>query len=134
MAIAPTLTVQKTKVIIGIVIGKHEAWGPQKRYDARYDLGTIALSHWIETLIGDVLTVGMLWGVLSLWLLLIAASLIGAVGLSLLSSARQSASETVVFPTPFETDEPDIVALAQACQKEIAQTPFHIPPPQMAAE
>ena len=134
MAIAPILMVQQTKAIIGIIIGKHEVWGPQKRYGARYGIVTVLRFHWIETLLGAVLSMGMIGGVVSLWLLPIAVSLVGAVGLSLLSGYNLRAKTNALFATPFETDVPSIVALAQTHQAKIANTPFHLPPTQMAAE
>jgi membrane glycosyltransferase len=134
MAIAPVLMVQQTRAIIGIVIGKHESWGPQKRYAAQYDLATVLRFHWMETLIGAVLTVGMISGVASLWLLPIAISLIGAVGLSVLSGWKMSGKIVGLFTTPFESKEPAIVSLARDHQNRIETAPYHHPQPRMAAE
>lgn len=134
MAIAPILMVQQTKAIIGIAIGKHEAWGPQKRYGARYGWGTLMRFHWIETAMGVVLAVGMLAGVVSLWLLPIAISLLGAVGLSALSGWSLRSRTGSLFATPFETDVPAIIAQAQDHRRAIEATPFHLPRPNLAAE
>jgi membrane glycosyltransferase len=134
MAIAPILMVQQTKAILGILLSRHESWGPQKRYDARYSLLTVWYFHRIEVAIGVLLSFGIVTGVVSLWLLPIAVSLAGAVVLSALSGICLRSKNFMLFATPYEHDVPAIVSSAQEHQKYIAQNVFHFASSQVAAE
>ena len=134
MAVAPVLMVQQTKAIVGILTGRHENWDPQKRYGAHYDLRTILRFHIVETALGVVLMAGILTAVVSLWLLPIAISLVGAPVLSLLSAVDLRAGKTKLFFTPFETAVPPIVSAASHHQKQIANNPYQMVVQKVAAE
>lgn len=134
MSVAPILMVQQTKAIFGIVIGHHEEWGPQKRYGAHYNLRTLLRFHAAETIIGLFLLLGIVFGVVSLWLVPITASLISATLLSFLSGLGVTKEQTNLFVTPFETDVPSIISLAQKHQVLIAQKEIYPIALQLAAE
>ncbi|WGI23248.1 glucans biosynthesis glucosyltransferase MdoH [Amylibacter sp. IMCC11727] len=134
MAVAPVLMVQQTKAIVGILTGRHENWGPQKRYGARYDLRTILRFHVVETVLGAVLMVGILGGAVSLWLLPIAISLVGAPVLSAVSGMNLRGTKTKLFFTPFEAQVPPIISAASHHQKQIANNPYQLVVQKVAAE
>ncbi|NIZ59941.1 glucans biosynthesis glucosyltransferase MdoH [Sedimentitalea sp. CY04] len=82
---APILMVQQMIAVIRTVLGIQRGWAPQVRDGGTYGWQTLIISHALETLSGLALWVGILSGMVSLWLLPIAISLILAVPLSALS-------------------------------------------------
>jgi membrane glycosyltransferase len=134
MAIAPILMVQQTRAIVDILLGRYESWGPQKRYGARYRMRTVWRFHGIEVALGTLLSIGIVSGVVSLWLLPVAISLSAAAILSTLSGIGLRDKNTALFATPYEYDVPAIVSGAQEHQKHIAQNPFHLASRKVAAE
>ena len=134
MIIAPILMVQQTKAIVGIVIGRHEKWGPQKRYDAYYNLFTLFRFHAAETIIGLFLLLGIVFGVVSLWLVPITVSLVSATLLSFLSGLGVTKEQTNLFVTPYEIDVPPIVKMAQEHQALIVESGVYPAALQVAAE
>ncbi len=82
---APILMVQQTMAVARTALGIREAWSPQSRRGARYGLLALIKFHFLETLIGVALVVGMSYGLVTLWLLPIAISLSLAVPLSAVS-------------------------------------------------
>ena len=134
MSVAPILMVQQTKAISGTVIGRREEWGPQKRYGAHYNLFTMLRFHAVETIIGLVLLFGIVSGVVSLWLVPITVSLVGATLLSFVSGLGIRKEQTNLFATPHETDVPPILKLAQKHQFLIAESGTYPAELQLAAE
>ena len=85
MAYAPVMMVQQTIAVARVSIGMPTAWVPQRRGTENYPLATIAKFHGIETITGIALTAGIVSGGISVWLSPIAASLLCAIPLSMLS-------------------------------------------------
>jgi len=85
IAYAPILMIQQTVAVLRTVVGYRETWRPQARRGSVYGYGTLLKFHALETVIGVLLTLGMAYGLISLWLLPIAVSLVLAVPLSRLS-------------------------------------------------
>ena len=85
---APLLMVQQSVAVARTWIGYSENWTPQARQGGQYGGATVLKFHAIETVSGILLTAGMLEGIITLWLLPIAASLLLAVPLSMLSGAK----------------------------------------------
>lgn len=86
IAYAPVLMVQQCKAVGRSVLGVSEPWAPQTRKARHYPLGSLLRFHWLECLVGLLLTVGLLSGLVSLWLMPIATSLLLAVPLSAASA------------------------------------------------
>jgi len=82
---APILMVQQMIAVIRTALGLQRGWAPQARDGGSYSWTTLMVSHALETLSGIALWAGILTGMVSLWLLPIAVSLILAVPLSALS-------------------------------------------------
>ena len=85
---APILMVQQTLAVARTYIGIKERWTPQARDGGRYSVGTHVKFHAFETLMGAALVFGIYEGIITLWLLPIAISLLGAVPLSLISGGK----------------------------------------------
>ena len=82
---APILMVQQMIAVFRTALGLQRGWSPQTRDGGRYSFRTVALCHMLETVSGAALVTGMIAGLVSLWLLPIAISLILAIPLSMLS-------------------------------------------------
>lgn len=82
---APILMVQQTVAVLRTYIGIKEKWVPQVRAGGRYSLWAHVKFHALETVMGAALAFGMFEGIITLWLMPIAVSLLFAVPLSLLS-------------------------------------------------
>ena len=99
---APILMVQQTIAVLFAGLGRSSSWAPQNRAGESHTWMQTLRFHWVETCCGLVMTAGMLFGSISLWLCPIAFSLTLAVPLSKLSGMRISA----VLPRPFRLDSP----------------------------
>ncbi|ABG31293.1 glucans biosynthesis glucosyltransferase MdoH [Roseobacter denitrificans] len=86
IAYAPILMIQQTRAVVRTAIGREMTWAAQNRTATAYPLRDLLRFHWMETVIGLVLTAGLLSGLVSLWLIPIAASLLLAVPLSAASA------------------------------------------------
>ena len=82
---APILMVQQMLAVFRTLLDMQKGWAPQARDGGHYSLRTIAFCHALETISGIALWIGILAGVVSVWLLPIAVSLILAIPLSSLS-------------------------------------------------
>ena len=83
---APVLMVQQTRAVLGVTLGRRVDWTPQARAGSRYPLGALLRAHWLETVLGAALLLGIVAGLVALWLLPVAMSLLLAVPLSWLSA------------------------------------------------
>ncbi|MFY0691126.1 MAG: glucans biosynthesis glucosyltransferase MdoH [Paracoccaceae bacterium] len=88
IAYAPILMVQQSIAVLRSLIGKRENWEPQLRRGGKYGPGTLLRFHALETVIGAGLVVGMVQGLVTLWLIPIALSLALSVPLSAASGLR----------------------------------------------
>ncbi|MEW9919567.1 glucans biosynthesis glucosyltransferase MdoH [Marimonas sp. MJW-29] len=121
VAYAPIMMIQQTKSVLRAALTRSEAWAPQRRDVQRYPLMTLVKFHWLETAIGIVLTLGLVSGLVSLWLIPIAASLLLAVPLSALSGVNlaRGAPRSLALHSPYTLREPAIVARARTARAEI---------------
>lgn len=85
VAYAPILMVQQMIAVFRTMFGLQKGWTPQAREGGRYGLRTLMMCHSLETISGMILIAGMIAGLVSLWLLPIASSLVLAIPLSALS-------------------------------------------------
>ncbi len=117
--VAPILMVQQTISVARSLLGIRAAWNPQRRTGGCYPFGTLVKFHTIETLLGTLLLAGMVLGIVSLWMMPIMVSLLGAVPLSALSGLNLGNSALMV--TPEERETPDIVRAAAREKQVFAQ-------------
>ena len=80
--LAPILMVQHVTAVVRTVIGLDAGWAPQNRSGKTYSLLTLVRFHWLETLTGLLLVVGIYAEIISLWLVPIAVSLVFAIPIS----------------------------------------------------
>ncbi|WP_424930193.1 glucans biosynthesis glucosyltransferase MdoH [Amaricoccus tamworthensis] len=115
IAYAPVMMVQQTIAVVRTLLGVQESWQPQQRAGGRYTLGTLVKFHWLETCLGLLMTAGMIYGVVTLWLIPIGGSLLMAIPLSALSGVnlRDRVWGRMQMSTPEENDEPDVMRMAR---------------------
>ena len=113
---APIMMVQQTIAVVRTAIGFQERWTPQQRRGGRYSLGVMLKFHAVETVIGWLLIVGMVQGLVTLWLLPISVSLAGAVVLSALSGVNLGSKGWFgrQMGTPEHLNAPTIIRTAMA--------------------
>ena len=122
VAYAPVLMIQQTKAVLRSILGRGAKWVPPARGATGYPLRTVLAFHWVETLLGALLWAGLATGLVSWWLIPIAASLLLAVPLSLLSAyplARVDLSG-LRLDSPLTLREPAIVTRARRARAHIA--------------
>ncbi len=127
IAFAPVLMVQQMIAVVRVGLGAHQSWTPQQRSGGHYTLPVLLKFHLVETITGGLLVAGIATGIVSLWLVPIAASLVAAVPLSAVSGvnlsrhgwARQN------LGTPHEFDEPDIIRLSKVYRARLRETLEH---------
>ena len=119
IAYAPIMMIQQTKAVARAALTRSEPWSPQRRDVQRYGWGTLAKFHWMETVLGCVLAAGLASGLVSLWLLPIAASLLLAVPLSALSAWKVAAHAPKAMASPYTLREPAIVRRARVARAEV---------------
>ena len=113
IVVAPILMVQQVVAVLRVLVGVRVVWMPPPRTaGGRYGLAMLLRFHIIETVGGGLLVAGTAAGLVSLWLLPIALSLLAAVPLSALSGARIRAMQGLL-ETPETVAEPQIVARAR---------------------
>jgi len=115
IAYAPVLMVQQVMAVLRNLLGLREGWVPQNRAGGVYTLGFLVRFHVVETVVGALLVLGMVLGLVSLWMLPIAASLVMAVPLSAMSgvdlTARRWSRRNMGTPAEFE--RPAVIRRAQ---------------------
>jgi len=121
VAYAPIMMIQQTKAVVRAALTRSEPWSPQARDAQHYPLRTLIQFHWVETLLGVVLAAGLSSGLVSLWLLPIAASLLLAVPLSALSALNlvHRAPKSMAMNSPYTLREPAIVTRARAARAQV---------------
>jgi membrane glycosyltransferase len=122
IAYAPVLMVQQSIAVLRTTISLRENWVPQRRQGGRYSLGVMLKFHTLETLMGILFVGGMTFGLVSLWLLPIAGSLLIAVPLSALSGVKLGSSGWTArqMGTPEHLNAPQIIRTAIAERKRLA--------------
>jgi membrane glycosyltransferase len=126
---APIMMVQQLVAVLRTVIGIRPTWSPQARKGGNYGPVTVLKFHAVETLSGALLGIGMLAGMISIWLLPIAISLVLAVPLSMISGVRLGSRRGLrhVMATPEMLEMPPILTLARSHRMlfhETIQTPI----------
>lgn len=116
VAYAPILMIQQTRAVLRATVLRSDGWSPQRREARQHGWRTLLAFHWVETVLGLALGVGLLSGLVSLWLLPIVASLVLAVPLSRLSGVNlmRAAPAAMRMDSPLTLREPAIVARARA--------------------
>jgi membrane glycosyltransferase len=115
IAYAPIMMVQQTQAVLRTAVGRPIDWAPQQRAARAYPLRHLIRFHWLETVLGVVLTAGLVSGLVSLWLIPIAASLLLAVPLSALSAlpVARYLPRAMAMNSPVTLREPGIVRAAR---------------------
>ena len=115
IAYAPILMMQQTRAVMRAALGKSLNWGTQNRHAVVYPLRDLIRFHWAETALGVILTAGLASGLVSLWLIPIAASLLLAVPLSALSAVPvvRCLPAALRMHSPHTLREPAIVLKAK---------------------
>ncbi len=85
---APVLMIQQTRAVLMALYGR-AGWAPQSRDAETRSWGATIRFHWIETVLGGAMIAGCAVGVLSVWLMPVATSLILAVPLSRFSAVSR---------------------------------------------
>ncbi|WIY25305.1 glucans biosynthesis glucosyltransferase MdoH [Parasedimentitalea psychrophila] len=116
---APILMVQQMIAVIRTALGLQRGWAPQARDGGRYSWTTLLISHALETLSGLALWVGIVTGLVSLWLLPIALSLVLAVPLSALSGLPVLRRINAWMGTREVFCEPQITRNARSCRARL---------------
>ena len=81
-ALAPILMVQHVLAVLRTFLGKDAGWAPQNRSGGNYSYTALLRFHWLETTIGLLLSTGLVLGLVSLWLVPIAMSLLLTIPIS----------------------------------------------------
>jgi membrane glycosyltransferase len=111
---APIMMVQQTRAVLRALFGRSEGWTPQQRDARAYPLRTLVSFHWMETLFGLMLVIGLFAGLISLWLLPIIFSLVLAIPLSALSAVPLGrAPAGLRMDSPNSLREPAILTKAK---------------------
>lgn len=116
---APILMVQQMIAVFRTVLGIQKGWSPQSRNAGDYGIRTLLICHALETLIGIALWVGIVAGVISIWLVPIAISLILAVPLSWLSGRTVLGRFSAWLGTKEVFEEPQITKAARHYRAEL---------------
>lgn len=113
---APIMMVQQVVAVLRSAIGFRPIWSPQARKGGDYSALTVLKFHALETASGVLLVLGMVGGMVSLWMLPIAISLVAAVPLSMLSGVRLNGRRGLhyLMATPDMVTPPPILELARA--------------------
>ena len=119
MLYAPILMVQQMIAVFRTTFGLQRGWSPQARAGGQYGLATLLSCHALETLSGLALWGGIATGLVSLWLVPIALSLVLAVPLSALSGRRAGKSQTGWMATPVVYSEPKITRAAHRYRAQL---------------
>lgn len=119
---APIMMVQQTIAVIRTTIGYQETWTPQQRRGGQYSVLVMLKFHFVETIMGVLMIAGMSQGLVTLWLLPIAVSLIGAVPLSALSGVNlgRKGWSGRQLGTPEHLNAPRIIRVAMAERERFA--------------
>ncbi|WP_209504853.1 MULTISPECIES: glucans biosynthesis glucosyltransferase MdoH [unclassified Ruegeria] len=117
---APILMVQQMIAVFRTALGIQRGWSPQARDGGSYGLRTLILCHALETVSGIALSVGILSGLVSIWLAPIAVSLALAIPLSALSGVSAGAARRMVGMRE-DFREPSITRSARRYRAELKQ-------------
>lgn len=119
---APIMMVQQSLSVVKGILGSSASWSPQRRGAATIPLGQLLRFHAIETVLGLLLTAGLASGLLSLWLLPIAVSLVLAVPLSAMSALDISRAKLRMgrLETPQSLYAPAIWLRAKKARAELS--------------
>ncbi len=116
---APILMVQQMLAVISNIVGLPPSWESQIRDGGRYSAKTHLRYHCLETVIGVGLMVGIVAGLVTLWLLPIAISLAFAVPLSLLSGCQLPVWAKSHLATAETFCEPSVIGAAVSYRNQL---------------
>ncbi len=89
-ALAPILMVQHMLAVFRTFTGNDAGWAPQNRSGGSYSFTALLRFHWLETTLGLILTIGLALGLVSLWLVPIATSLLLTIPISHVTATELS--------------------------------------------
>ena len=114
--LAPILMVQHVSAVTRTILGRDTGWTPQNRGGKSYSFAMLARFHWLETCVGTLLLIGIFAGIVSLWLLPIAASLASSILISYLFSKdlSQQTSLSALMETEERRSPPKIITACYA--------------------
>lgn len=120
---APIMMVQQSMAIARILVGRTVTWAPQRRNAEAISCVSLARFHSMETVFGVLLVTGLMSGVVPLWLMPIAVSLVLAVPLSALSAINISQVRLTSgrLSTPQSLFVPPIWTRAQQARADVEQ-------------
>lgn len=119
VAYAPVLMVQQMIAVFRALLGLQKGWAPQARDGGHYSWKVLIRSHALETTSGIALTTGILAGLVSLWLVPIAASLILAIPLSAISGYSLTGRANGLLATIEDVKKPLLTRTAAAYRQEM---------------
>ena len=119
---APILMVQQTSAVVRAMFASGAGWAPARRSRVAYSWPVLLRFHWLEVFIGCVLSVLMMTGGLSLWLLPVATSLTLAPVFSWLSGTRVAGLPfaPLRLESPVSLKSPRVADAARAERARIA--------------
>ncbi|MFT7059543.1 MAG: membrane glycosyltransferase [Pseudorhodobacter sp.] len=122
IAYAPVMMIQQTVAVLRTATGLRETWGPQRRRGEHYAFFVMLKFHLLETVVGILLVAGMTSGLVTLWLLPIAVSLVCAIPLSALSGINLDAHRWSArqLGTPEHLNAPRIIRSAMKERRRFA--------------
>jgi membrane glycosyltransferase len=116
---APILMVQQMIAVFRTLSGLQKGWTPQMRDGGRYGLRTLIVVHALETVSGIALWIGIFAGMISVWLVPIALSLLLAIPLSALSGRPLWGRISAWMGTREDFAEPQITRAARHYRSEL---------------
>jgi len=133
VAYAPIMMIQQTKASLRAALTRSNGWAPQRRSAKAYGLGALLSMHWLETLLGVMLMIGLSSGLVSFWLAPIALSLLLSVPLSAISAWRMRSwlPKGLRLENPISLRPPAIQRKSQAARAGFAG---HLKTTKMPAE
>ncbi|MEM8632669.1 MAG: glucans biosynthesis glucosyltransferase MdoH [Pseudomonadota bacterium] len=118
IAYAPILMVQQLIAVFRTIFGLQSGWSAQVRTCGDHGFTRLLRAHWLETISGVTLVVGICAGLVTPWLLPIALSLALAIPLSGLSGRQPGRWAKGLLGTPEDYREPPIMGAARRYRAE----------------
>ncbi|WP_343559362.1 glucans biosynthesis glucosyltransferase MdoH [Kiloniella sp. b19] len=108
---APSMMIQHVLIIVRILMGRDAGWAPQQREGSQTAFATVLRFHAVETVLGLIMIAGIVTGILTPQLVLIAACMIIAAPLSWLT--QKALPQRSLFATPEDMKEPEVLRAAR---------------------
>ncbi len=127
---APILMIQQCRAVLRALFTQSDTWAPQSRSGDGHSWGALIRFHWLETVLGVLLGLGLAAGLISLWLIPIVISLTLAIPLSAFGSVNliKHAPKALHLDSPNTLRVPAIVSRAQVERQRMKE---HLTTPQV---